>query len=231
MNMRFPIIALFLILSISSCTSNNNKKNEQENASVNNEVLDNNSEVKRLNNLIEALKDRLSEDIKKDSIPDHIDVISFLNICCSNYIGSPILIQYRNETNIVNSYIDILKPAATKDILTYGHFTLSIDEERLTQYSQEIYDQVFEPELTKIIFRISQAIKNRKSYKDEILELNIISYDGISHDIAPDAKISEINDALDRIRIRKPQFIKKCTRNRLNSYLDSSPSFYKIVLD
>ena len=64
--MKFSIITLFLFLLTSSCTSNKNKKNEQENDSVNHEVLLNNSETKRLNNLIEALKERLSEDIKKE---------------------------------------------------------------------------------------------------------------------------------------------------------------------
>lgn len=232
--MKFSIITLsfFLLISTSSCTNNNNKKNEQENVSTNYEALFyNNPEIKKLNNLIDALKERLSEDIKKDSIPNHIDVIEFLNICCSNYIDPPILTHYRNETNVVSSYIDILKHAATKDILMHGHFALYIDEERLTQNSQEIFDEVFEPELIKVIVQIVEAVKNRKSYKDAIMTLNVIGYDGISHDIPLDAKTSEINDALDRIRRRKPLFIKKCTRERLSNYLDSSPTFVRITMD
>lgn len=56
-------------------------------------------------------------------------------------------------------------------------------------------------------------------------------YDAIGYDIDPDAKIYELNEAFDRIRERKPAFIKKSIRKQLNGYLDSSPSFYKIIYD
>lgn len=232
MNSKFSIITLVLILLTSSCTSNNNKKNEQENLSAYNEIaIYDNPEIQKLNNLIESLKQRLAEDTKKDSIPDHIDIVSFLNICCSDYINPPIILSNRNNTDVINSYINILKPAATKDILRYGHFKLYINEERLTQYSQEIYDTIWEPELTKIIFRIGRAVQKRKSYKNEIFELNALFLDAIGHDLDPEAGVSELNDAFDRIRKRKPEFLKKYTRKQLNSYLDGSPSFFNIVFD
>lgn len=232
MKAKYTIITLFFLLLISSCTSNKNKKDEQENLSTNNEiVVYNSSEIKRLNNLIEALKQRLSENTQKDSIPNHIGIISFLNICCSNYINPPILIQNRDDTDIINSYIELLEPAARKDILEYGHFTLSIDEERLAKHSKDIYDKFFESELTDIIFRIARSVQKRKNYEDEIIELNALFYDAIGYDIDPDAKIDELNEAFDRIRERKPAFIKKSIRKQLDGYLDSSPTFYKIIYD